>query len=256
MIMVGQLYGCVASYLTVYFFISPVIPFIKVLKGKMKYEDTPTAIITTNYANCFCWYLYGNLIHSKQIKLCSMIGAISNLTFIFIYLIYEIRIYTLDAILNIIIIIIGSYEAYNILTLMFDDQIGKIGICIYIIAFFSPIRLICRVVKEKNNFLIPIYTVNIFLIASLCWIIYGISLKNLYIIFPNSLGTVVSAVQIIAYFIYKNKFQNIGDNTTIDIESPVDEEGIKEDSIKIKNDEENQSIQKENKVKIVLKEEN
>lgn len=252
---VEEIFGWVATSLTMCFFISPVIPFINVFKGKMSYEDTPAIIITTSYVNCFCWYIYGTLINSEQVKLCNLTGALSSLTLILIYLIYEIRNYTLDAILNGIIIITGSFATYNILTLMIQNQsiIGKICNCTSIIVFLSPIQLIYRVVKEKQYLLIPIHTAYVSFLASTCWVIYGISFKNFYIVFPNSFGIVLAIVQIIVYYNYKYKFHNFGDNTSIGIESTVVEEGKKEDSIKIKIDEENQSVQKEKPVKIVSK---
>ena len=255
MINIEEIFGWVATCLTMCFFISPVIPFINVFKGKMSYEDTPAIIITTGYANCFCWYIYGTMIHSEQVKLCNMIGAISSLILIFIYLIYEIKKYTIDAILNLLIIITGSYAAYNALTIMIDDQsiLGKICNCTSIIVFLSPIQLIYRVIKENIYFLIPIYTAYISFIASSCWVLYGISFKNFYIIFPNSFGIILAVVQVIVYFNYKNKFQNFEDNTSIGIESTGTEEGKKEDSTTVKIDEENQSNQKEKPVKIVSK---
>ena len=254
---VEEIFGWVATSLTMCFFISPVIPFINVFRGKMNYEDTPVIIITTSYVNCFCWYIYGNMIKSNQVKLCNMIGAISSCILILIYLIYEIRKFVLDAILNALIIITGSYAGYNALTFLIDDQsiLGKICNCTSIIVFLYPIQLIYRVVREKNYFLIPIYTAYVSFVASSCWVIYGISFKNLYIVFPNTFGIVLAIMQIIVYFNYKNKFQNFGDkdNSTIGIESSGTEDGKKDEPTTIRIDEDNQSNEKVKPVKIVSK---
>ena len=254
---IEEIFGWVATSLTMCFFISPIIPFINVMRGKLNYEDTPIIIVSASYVNCFCWYIYGNMIKSDQVRLCNMVGAISSLILILIYLIFEIRKFVLDSILNALITITSSYALYNTLTFLIDDQsiIGKICNCTSIIVFLSPIQLIYRVIREKIYFLIPIYTAYVSFVTSSCWVIYGISFKNMYIVFPNTFGIVLAIVQIIVYFNYKNKFPNFGDkdNSTIGIESTVTEDGKKDEPTTIKIDEDNQSNEKVRPVKIVSK---
>ena len=254
---IEEIFGWVATSLTMCFFISPIIPFINVMRGKLNYEDTPIIIVSASYVNCFCWYIYGNMIKSDQVRLCNMVGAISSLILILIYLIFEIRKFVLDSILNALITITSSYALYNTLTFLIDDQsiIGKICNCTSIIVFLSPIQLIYRVIREKIYFLIPIYTAYVSFVSSSCWVIYGISFKNMYIVFPNTFGIVLAIVQIIVYFNYKNKFPNFWDkdNSTIGIESTGTEEGKKDEPTTIKIDEDNQSNEKVRPVKIVSK---
>ena len=252
-----EIFGWVATSLTMCFFISPVIPFINVFKGKLSYEDTPAVVITVSYVNCFCWYIYGNMIQSNQVKLCNLIGAISSLILICIYLIYELRKYTLDAILNAIIIVTGSYAVYRGITILIDDDkiLGKICNCTSIIVFLSPIQLVLRVIKEKNYFLIPIYTAYVSFIASSCWVIYGIFFKNFYIVFPNSFGIILAVVQVYVYKKYKRKYPEIGEkdfSSTIGIESTGIDDGKKEETT-IKGDEDNQTKTKAKPVKIISK---
>ena len=164
-----ELFGWLATTLTMCFYISPVIPFINVIKGNLKYEDTPIFVITTSYVNCFCWYIYGNMIMSSQIKLCNGTGAISSLVLICIYLLYELKQFKVDAILNSLIIIVGSLALHKTLTVLIWDQsiTGKICNVTSIIVFLSPIQLIYRVITEKNYILIPIYTAYVSFISRL-----------------------------------------------------------------------------------------
>lgn len=256
---IQEIFGWVATSLTMCFFISPVIPFINVFKGRLNYEDTPAIVISASYVNCFCWYIYGEMITSQQIKICNMIGALSSLILICLYLIYEIRKYIVDAILNALILITGSYAGYQSLTTYIDDNriLGKICNCTSIIVFLAPILLIYRVVKENNYILIPIYTAYVSLVASSCWIIYGFLFKNIYIVLPNSVGLVLAIIQIIVYFNYKRKFTGVGekDSSTIGIESSGDE-GKKDDSTNIQIDETTPSNTKEKPVKIISKNDN
>ena len=253
-----EIFGWVATSLTMCFYISPIIPFINAFKGKLSYEDTPIIIVSTSYLNCFCWYIYGDLILSDQIKLCNLIGAVSSLCLICIYLLFEIRQYAIDAILNALIIITGSYAIYQALTIIIDDEsiIGKICNCTSIIVFLSPIQLILRVVKEKNYNLIPIYTAYVSFAASSCWVSYGVFIKDIYVILPNAVGIILAIVQIYVFISYKRKNPAIGEReftSTIGIVNAGTDEGKKEESTNIKSDEENQTDSKAKPVKIVEK---
>ena len=256
---IEDVFGWVATVLTMCFYISPIIPFINVFKGKLSYEDTPAILVTASYCNCFCWYIYGDMIFSDQVKICNGIGAISSLCLICIYLVYEIRKYTLDAILNALIILTGSYAVYRGLTIVVDDDavVGKICNVTAIIVFLSPIQILYRVFREKNNyFLIPIYTAWVSLFSTGCWVTYGIMISDVYIQIPNIIGIILARVQICTYMIFKKKYPTINENqkdrdtSTIDIDNTTDE---RKESSHIKEDEENQNDFKEKPVKISSK---
>ena len=204
--------GWAATCFTVCIYFSPIMPFIKVLKGKLSYEETPGVLVSCTYVNCFCWYIYGDMIFSDQLKICNCIGAIISLCLIVIYLVYEIRKYTLDAILNALIIITGSYATYRGLTIVVDDDavIGKICNVTYIILFLSPFYLIYKVIKEKNNYiLIPIYTAWASLFSHCLWILYGIVIKDVYIMVPNAIGMVMAIIEIAIYILFKKNIPQL-----------------------------------------------
>ena len=256
---IEDVFGWIATVLTMCFYISPVIPFINVFKGKITYEDTPGILVTASYVNCFCWYIYGDMIFSDQVKICNLIGSIITITLISIYLVYEIRKYTLDAILNALIIITGSYATYRGLTIVVDDDaiIGKICNITSIIVYLSPMYLIYKVIKEKNNYiLIPIYIAWATLISSGLWIIYGIIIKDVYIMIPNVIGIVLAIIQICIYFLFKSKYPTFGErekdtSTSIDIENTPNDDRREDTSIK--DDEEIQNNNGGKPVKIVSK---
>ena len=242
-----EAFGWIATCLTMCFYISPVIPFINVFRKKISYEDTPAIIVTTSYVNCLCWYIYGDMIYSNQIKYCNLIGAISSLILVCIYLLFELKKYTLDAILNTLIIITGTYSIYRGFTLIIDDDdiIGKICIATSCIVFLSPIQLIYRVIKEKNYNLIPIYTAYVSLASTSCWVAYGIFITDINVIFPNIIGLILAIIQIVIFQNYKKKYLGIGERdstSTIGIESTESDKDKKEDTT-IKGTEEQNDIE-------------
>ena len=266
---IRDFFGWSATGLTICFYIFPVIPFIKLLKGKITYEETPAIIVTTSFVNCFCWYIYGKLISSHQIKLCNFIGALSSLILIMIYLRYELKKFLIDAILNALILMSGSYAVYIGFTDIIEDKsvIGKICIVTSCVIFLSPITIIYKVTKEKNYNLIPIYKAYISVASTFCWIVYGILITDGNVIFPNVIGIILAIIQIIIFFRIKKIFSILGEkeNTaTIGIESnenekddkaslknKKEEKEEKDENTVIKLDEDNQNNNKEKPVKIV-----
>ena len=247
-------FGWIATGLTICSFISPIFPYLNVLRGKLSFEDTPGVLVTTSYVNYFCWYVYGDMIFSDQIKYAYLIGSCINLVLMVIYLIYEIRKYLVDTILNILILITGTWALYRALTIIIDDDriVGKICIGTSCVVFLFQIQIIYKVLKERTYNIIPIYNCYIALAYSICWVVYGIFITDFYVVFPNAICIVLSLVQVIMYINLSKKYPAIGKNefsSTIGIETTSNEETKKEDT-PIKIDEESDVKGKEKPVKI------
>ena len=227
---IGWLAGC----FNVCFYLTPTFNFIKVLKGKVNFEESPGVYVTTCYVNCFIWFIYGDMIFSDQVKISNMIAALINLIFMLIYLAFELRKYFVDAILNTLILITGSWACYRALTIVIDDDrvVGDICIGTTIIIFISPIQILYKVFKEKNYNIIPVFSAIIYLFTCLFWFVYAIFIKDFYLAFPNLLGIVLSAVEIAVYINCKRRYPGIGEITTgtIDIVSGGNDENKKEET--------------------------
>ena len=246
--------GWVGACLTVCFYLSPVLPFINVLKKKLYFEDAPGVYVTTCYVNTFIWYIYGDMIFSDQIKYSNCIGAGISLCLMIIFLIFELRKYLIDSILNTLILITGTWAVYRALTIIIDDDriVGKICIGTSIIVYLTPIQIVYRVIKEKNYILIQVKTAWVYLFACATWIVYGILITDFYVVCPHVIGAILSCIQIIVYLNYRKKYPAIGEretNTSIDIETSGIDESKKEDT-PIKIDEDSNNV-KQKPVKIV-----
>jgi uncharacterized protein with PQ loop repeat len=255
---VQECFGWAATAITVLSFLSPVFPYINVLKGKLNFEDTPAVLVTTCYVNYFCWYIYGDMIFSDQIKYCYMIGGIVNLVLMIIYLAYEVKKFLVDSILNTLILITGTWALYRALTIIIDDDriVGKICIGTSCIVFLSPIQIIYKVIKEKNYILIPIYNCYMIFLYAICWVVYGIFITDFYVVFPNSIAIVLALIEIIIYLNYKRKYPAIGErefSSTIGIETTSNEEPSKKEENTLKMDEDTEAKGSEKPVKIITK---
>ena len=257
---VQEVIGWVACGLNVLYHLAPVSPFFKVLRGKLNFEDTPGVFVTTCYVNSFVWYIYGDMIFSDQVKNSFGIAACASLALIIIYLLFELKKYTIDSILNALILLTGTWAVYRALTIIIDDDriVGKICIGTTIIMYLTPIQIVYRVIKEKNFILIPICSALIYLLACIAWIAYGVLITDIYVICTHSAGVILSFVKIVVYCNFKRKYPAIGEKdftSTIGIETSGMEETKKEEA-PIKIDEDSQNEIKEKPVKIITKTDN
>ena len=252
-----ECFAWTGACLTVCYYIAPVVYFINVLKGTLYFEDTPAIFVTSCYVNCCLWYIYGDMIFSDQMKISYMISAFICLIMMSIYLIYELKKYLLDTILNTLILVTGTWAVYRALTIVVDDDkiVGRLCLASSIVVFISPIQILYKVLKEKNYNLIQIYPGYVYLFACISWVVYGIYVTDFYIVFPNTIGIIIYLIQIFIYLNYKKKYPAIGEKefgSTVGIENDGNEENKKEEN-EVKIDEDKKTEPKERPVKIVSK---
>lgn len=248
--------GWVSVCLSSLFYFSLSIPFFRVLRCKMSYEYTPINFVSAIYVDCFSWYIYGLKLLSEQIMLANKIGICSTLALMAVYLGFEIKKYTVDTILNILILVLGTMVMQKGLDTILEDfqTVGKICFVTKLITFYNPFLIMYQVFKEKNFEIISINQTLFYCLASFAWILFGKSSKDVYVMCANSCAFVLSAIQLYVIYFFKKKYSNFNKPTkTIGIESSQNEEPKKEENNSINLELENQENAKEKPVKIVSK---
>ena len=251
-----NIFGYIATGLSVCFYCSLVIPFFNVLRCKLNYEFTPIALINTIYVDTIAWYIYADKILCEQLKLCNTIGACCTLLLIVIYLAFELRKYLVDSILNALILILGTLVMHKGLTIVVEDaqMVGKICIATKIITFFIPIIMIFRVIKEKNYKLISVNSTLTYMASCIGWVLFGKTANDFNIMISNAIGIVLCFIQFIVYLNFKRKYPHYsGPSSTIGIESSTSEDIKKDESTTMTIDEESQEKAKEKPVKIITR---
>ena len=71
--------------------------------------------------------------------------------------------------------------------------------------YAAPGEKMYTVCKTGNYKLIPIWSTIGAAACSGCWFIYGLVVKDIYVIIPNVLGVICSIIQLIVYSIFKRK---------------------------------------------------
>ena len=233
--------GWVAAGFTLLSFSYPVFPYFQAIQGKLSFEDTPLVLVTTAYVNYYCWYAYGDMIFSYQMKYCYLIGTIIDLFLLVIYLAFEIRGSLVDSILNTLILIVGTWALYRALYIIVDDDsiVGKICIGTAFVLYFSYIQTIYKVITEKNYRLISIYNSLIIFISSILWVVYGILISDIYVSIPYSVAIIISMIEMIIYLNYRKKYPLVNDRDfTSTIGTETDQEKINKEDVTIKGEDE------------------
>ena len=205
---VEAIFGWIGLAISTYFYLSPVVPYVKVLKGTMKYTDSPKMALLCNIVNCILWIDYGLIKDSLQLYLTCAIGGCLTLIWSSIYLIFLGKknfclglVYNISALAVVLGLLILFYSI--------DVEItGYIALVINILMYFAPGEKIYTVIKTGNYELIPIFSTIGTLLCAGCWLIYGIFQVDLNLIIPNILGLLFGFLQMFVYCIYKKKENN------------------------------------------------
>ena len=108
-----------------------------------------------------------------------------------------------------------------------NDIVGKICLTTTIISILSQVPDIYTIIKEKNNLSIYINYSIISILTYFCWIIFGITISDYYLLISNSIRISCSFLFIILYIYNKKEIPIFNDDESIDSMN-INEESKKE----------------------------
>jgi len=222
--LLGDIFGWIGTCISIYFFLSPAVPFYKLIRGQIKLNDSPGLLLVFTFLNCILWFNYGLLLDRPQVYATNGAGCGITLIFVTIFLTFLTKLkyyFTILALILLIGIMGGiSYLCYFII---YYKYVGYSANVFNVLMYAATGEKIYRVIKTKNYNLMPIFSIIGAFLSSTCWLIYGILDFEINVIVPNALGFVLSIVQLIVYFcIYCKKkseeprlSQNVNDDKLI-----------------------------------------
>ena len=188
--------------------ISPSVLFYNIHLGKEKYTIIPESMLIFNILCPSLWACYWYLQEHKFVPFFSAVAGLGiSEIFSLLYLYYLsgkcLKKYLLFALLEINLVIEFNYVLIRII----GDYptVGNIAVVVNILTYIAPGQNIIKVCKEKNYKLIPIASTLSGASCALSWLIFGLLIKDIHTIIPNTLGLIFAGINslIWAYFYCK-----------------------------------------------------
>jgi hypothetical protein len=85
---VGNIFGWVGTVISMFFYIAPVVPFLKLIKGEISCKESPGILLICSFMNCILWGDYGLLLDRFLIYFANGIGGTITLIWIVIFIIH------------------------------------------------------------------------------------------------------------------------------------------------------------------------
>jgi solute carrier family 50 protein (sugar transporter) len=207
--MVGNIFGWVGTGISTFFYIAPIVPFIKLIKGEITYKESPGILLICSFMNCILWGDYGLLLDRFLIYFANGIGGTITLIWIVIFIIHYVEKRFAMALLYNLILTIAIVGIALLFFFIVPYQVtGKIAMVFNVLMYASPGEKMITVFRTGNYKLIPIWSTLGGIACSGCWMIYGIYLVDWNQIIPNGLGVLFSIFQVIVFLFYKLKNGN------------------------------------------------
>ena len=85
---VGDIFGWIGTAISMFFYIAPVVPFLKLIRGDMTVKESPGILLICSLMNCVLWTDYGLLKDRFLQYFPNGLGGAITLVFITIFLIH------------------------------------------------------------------------------------------------------------------------------------------------------------------------
>ena len=205
----STIFGWVGNALALYFYIAPIVPFVKVIKGQMTWKQSPGVLLLCSFLNCILWSDYGLITNQFLLYLANGLGGTITLIYITIFLIHVADRKVLLSLFYNFFLICCIVEIYFVFYYLVPFKVtGIIANVFNVLMYAAPGEKIYQICKGASYQLIPIWSTIGGTACSTSWMCYGIYQKDIYVVIPNALGVLASIVQIVIFVIYRKKQKN------------------------------------------------
>ncbi|KAI3686361.1 hypothetical protein L1987_80036 [Smallanthus sonchifolius] len=205
-------FGLLGNVVSFMVFLSPLPTFYKVYKKKST-EGFQSVPYVVGLFSAMLWIYYALLKANAMLLITiNTVGCFIQTFYICFFLFYapkKARIESLKLIGAMIVIgfglIVGLtqflvHDVANRVTI-----VGWICLVFALCVFVAPLGVVRQVIKTKSVEYMPILLSVALTLNAVTWFFYGLLLHDFNIAIPNVLGFTFGVLQIILYFVYKNK---------------------------------------------------
>ncbi|XP_071702813.1 bidirectional sugar transporter SWEET9-like [Rutidosis leptorrhynchoides] len=204
-------FGLLGNVVSFMVFLSPLPTFYKVYKKKST-EGFQSVPYVVGLFSAMLWIYYALLKTNVMLIITiNTVGCFINTFYIIVYLIYAPKKARIECLKLFTLMIVVGFGLIVGLTQVFAKGANRVAIVGWIClvfalcVFVAPLGVVKQVIKTKSVEYMPILLSIALTLNAVTWFFYGLLRQDINIAIPNILGFGFGIVQIILYFVYKNK---------------------------------------------------
>ncbi|KAF5757954.1 putative SWEET sugar transporter [Helianthus annuus] len=204
-------FGLLGNFVSFMVLISPLPTFYKVYKKKST-EGFQSVSYVVALFNAMLWIYYALLkTNAMLIIIINSVGCVVQTCYICFFLFYAQKKARMEIMKLIVSLNVVGFGLIVVLTKFLVSDVNRgiiVGwLCLVfsVCVFLAPLGVLRQVIKTKSVEFMPLLLSVALTISAIIWFFYGLLLHDVNIAIPNILGFTFGIVQLILYFIYKNK---------------------------------------------------
>ncbi|KAL8230494.1 hypothetical protein R6Q57_000272 [Mikania cordata] len=204
-------FGLLGNVVSFMVFLAPIPTFYKVYKKKST-EGFQSAPYVVGLFSAMLWIYYAFLKTNVMLLITiNSVGCFIETLYICFFLFYAPKKARMESLKLIILLIVVGFGLIVVLTQFLASGVtrgvivGWICLVFSLCVFVAPLGVVRQVIKTKSVEYMPILLSVALTLSAVMWFFYGLLLGDFNIAIPNVLGFTFGVIQMILYFMYKNK---------------------------------------------------
>ncbi|KAI3684411.1 hypothetical protein L6452_33634 [Arctium lappa] len=213
-------FGLLGNIVSFMVFLSPLPTFYKVYKKKST-EGFQSIPYVVGLFSAMLWIYYALLKGNAMLLITiNSVGVFIQTFYIVVFLIYAPPKARMESVKLIMAFIVVGFGLIVLLTQFLVKGakqgviVGWICLVFSLCVFVAPLGVLRQVIKTKSVEYMPILLSLALTLSAVMWFFYGLLLGDFNIAIPNTLGFTFGIIQMILYFVYKNKKPVINEKIT------------------------------------------
>lgn len=198
--------------------IAPIVQFFNIFRGKEKIDIVPELMLVFNILCSELWSCYWLRQNIFVPFFSAAVGLGLSEIFAIIYLYFYGEKIVGKFLIYVLIESGLVYGFYYLLVFVIPtyQTVGTIAMVVNILTYIAPGQNIIKVIKQRNYKLISIASTIVGAACSLCWFSFGLMIKDINTIIPNSIGLTFSLINTFVwiYFYLNRKDEEEGEKET------------------------------------------